>query len=234
MANRIYDIYLWKTIERIAFNPKGDTDLKKWLLQYFKFFRELREQSIDNDKPRGTKYVIEIDNLIMITFDKSFDLPKFKIEFTQNETNWIYEFDNKYLSELDIIDLFIKDFEKQKTNEGNKKQSNNKQFINKNIITEISNFTISKKNIEDVLKSMIEHPAIHVHLENISHEIRIGFNTKNPFLFLYHVAFQFSDYKNDFRNSVLKQSEFNRLVDIIERNINESTISSGVLFGLKK
>ena len=107
--------------------------------------------------------------------------------------------------------------------------------IDKAYLNKIKQNKPSREEIETILESMIAHPDLHVHYKYISQAVRLGFNTNNPFMFLYHLAFQLCDYKTDFRDSKMKQNEFKRLVDIVVNNIETQTaISSGVLFGLKK
>lgn len=210
MPDRIIYIYIWKTIERIAFSPKSEKDIKAWFKQYQKFVLQLWQRSPEFHK--SNIYTFEISDKTKILFRVPFDLPKFSIDFTLNETQQSFHYDNQYISELDLEQIFH-------------------YGLDKAFLKRLKANEINRNEIEIVLNSMIVHPANHVHFEQVSHNARIGFSTKNPFLFLYHLAFQFCDIENDFRNSELKQNEFNRLVEIIERNIKADTISSGVLFG---
>ncbi len=128
----------------------------------------------------------------------------------------IVEYDSEYLSELDCLDKIL--------------NLNNINQKDKNIIKEKPN----KDEIKKILTDFIVHPANHNHFESLSHSIRTNFNSKNPFFILFQLAFQLIDFDNDFTNSELKKNEFIRLVEIVERNIeNSSSVSSGELFDLK-
>jgi len=100
---------------------------------------------------------------------------------------------------------------------------------------------INKKNLVDVLKQKIVHPAIHIHLtdDKSLHEIRLGVATKNPFVFLYQFVFQMiAEKKNEgarlerYGNSPLKEIELNRLADLIGKEIENGRISPGKLLGI--
>ena len=100
---------------------------------------------------------------------------------------------------------------------------------------------INKKNLVDVLKQKIVHPAIHIHLtdDKSLHKIRLGVATKNPFVFLYQFVFQMiAEKKNEgarlerYGNSPLKEIELNRLADLIGKEIENGRISPGKLLGI--
>jgi hypothetical protein len=230
MPDKIIYIYIWKTIERIAFSPRGEKEIRDWLKQYASFIIKLKTGSREIIKAKNSIYDLNLDNL-KIRFSNCFNLPKFRIDLIQNEVVQYLEYDEKYISEQEIADYFIQAVEKQKNIKGKPTKQSINLFIDKQFAKKVSEYRITTNDIKIVLESMISHPAIHVHLEHISHEFRIGFNTKNPFLFLFHIAFQFCDLENNLHNSELKKNEFNRLVEIINRNIKADTISSGVLFG---
>lgn len=78
------------------------------------------------------------------------------------------------------------------------------------------------KEIDYILKGVIVHPAMHQHIEYselIPHHIRIINGINNPFLFLYQLAFQLGDCFSDFKKSELKNKEFNRITDLVWKNI---------------
>lgn len=129
----------------------------------------------------------------------------------------IVEYDSKYLSEMDYLPQIF--------------GLNNITPKDKDIIKKKPN----KGEIKKILTNFIVHPAIHNHIESLSHNIRTNFNSKNPFYILYQLAFQFIDIEKDFNNSALKQKEFDRLVSIVEKHIdNNLSVSSGELFNLNK
>ncbi|MBE9467081.1 MAG: hypothetical protein IMY72_02025 [Bacteroidetes bacterium] len=212
MLDKTTNIYLWTVIERMLFSPSGNKDIAKWFRQYHKFALKLWGKPEDYQK--GKDYAFKLDDKFQISFKTPFDLPKFSLEITQNTTKQSLHYDNTYFSELDLIRVFNSGIERAELNR-------------------IKQITPNRTNLEYLIHNMITHPALHFHYEDISHYIRLSFNTQNPFLFLYHFAFQFCDYKKDFRDSESKKHEFKRLVDLVEKNIGaQNVIPSGVLFGL--
>ena len=212
MLDKNTNIYLWTVIERMLFSPSGDKDIAKWFRQYHKFALKLWGKPEDYHKSK--EYTFKLDDKFQISFTTPFDLPKFSLEILQNTTKQSFHYDNIYFSELDLTDVF---------NLG----------IDRAELRRIKQIRPNRADLEYIIHNMIAHPALHFHYEDVSHFVRLSFNSKNPFLFLYHFAFQFCDYKKDFRHSDSKRAEFNRLVDLVENNIEAKTvISSGVLFGL--
>jgi len=141
-------------------------------------------------------------------------------EEIKNYSNGIpitYDYDNKFISEIDDFDNIFEltDF-----------KSVQKKEIKSNP---------TRDEIQEILQSFIVHPDLHIHFESLSHEIRANFASKNIFYLLYQIAFQLIDTENRFENSPSKKEELNRLVDIIESSLkSEKTISSGELFKFKK
>jgi len=214
MPDKITDIYIWKTIERILFAPKGKKDIAKWFRQYSKFIYTLWEAEPEFQKKKNIAF--NIDNKLTISFTTPFQLPKFSIDINQGEVEQNLHYDETYLSELDLDEMFH-------------------SGIDKKLLRDLKQIKPNKDNIYSVLNSMIVHPALHLHFKNISHFVRLNTNTKNPFLFLYQLAFQLTDYATDFRESDIKNKEINRLTDIAFKNIEaQIPISSGELFMLNK
>ena len=54
MPDKITDIYIWKSIERILFSPKGTKDINKWYKQYHKFVLNLWE--LNPEIHKGKEY----------------------------------------------------------------------------------------------------------------------------------------------------------------------------------
>jgi len=225
MLDKTTNIYIWTVIERILFSPISDKEIKSWFRQYYKFSLKLWEKEVDWNKSNNYKLVLN-DNF-QIFFKTPFDLPKFSVDISYKKAIQSIHYDNsKYFSKIDLVDIF---------NSG----------IDKEYLRKLKQVKPSREEIRNVLTSMIVHPDLHVHFykekfieeKDIkpSNYIRLGFNTNNPFMFLYHLAFQFCDYKTNFKESEMKQAEFKRLVDLVENNIEAKTvIPSGVLFGLGK
>lgn len=207
-------IFYWKAFERILFSPSGTNEIKKWFKQYHRFVLRLWDKPEDFHK--GKDFEFALSESIKVTFSTPFDLPKFSVDIDYSGSKQSLHYDDKYFSELDLTSVFD-------------------AGISAGELRSIRNTQLTRDNIKEILESMIVHPAIHMHYEDISHFVRLGFNTRNPFQFLYHLAFQLCDYKTDFRNSDRKKYEIDRLIDIIERNIaNNQRVASGVLFGLQR
>ena len=215
MLDKTTNIYLWTVIERMLFSPKGRKEIRRWFISYHRFTYKLWK--LDEHYPEHGEYVFKPIDKFRILFSTPFDLPKFSFEVIHNGAKQSFHYDDTYFCELDLTNLFS-------LNPG----------IDKAELSQIKQLKPGRKDLEYIIENMIIHPALHFHYEDVSHFIRLSFNTKNPFLFLYHFAFQFCDFKNDFRHSDSKKVEFNRIVDLVEKNIEKQTvIPSGMLFGLK-
>ena len=88
-----------------------------------------------------------------------------------------------------------------------------------------------RSDVAAVLNGMIFHPRCHTHLENLGikhvqlnqekgglelHEIRIGGGIENPYVFLFHIRYQFCLVHTDVR-----QDERLRLIDLFENAIRK-------------
>ncbi len=212
MLDNNVKVFYWKAFERILFSPASSNDIKKWFKQYHRFVLKLWNKPEDFHK--GKDFEFTLSESIKITFSTPFDLPKFSVDIDYYGSIQSLHYDDKYFSELDLTSIFD-------------------SGISGEELRRVRNIQLSRDDIKLILESMIVHPPIHIHYEDISHFVRLGFNTRNPFLFLYHLAFQLCDYKTDFRNSDRKKSEIDRLTGIIERNLaNNQRVASGELFGL--
>ncbi len=213
MLDKTTKIYYWTVIERILFTPISDKDKKRWFKQYHKFALKLWEK--EPEFPNRSDYEFLLNERFKISFSTPFNLPKFSINIDYANAKQCFHYDNDFFSELDLTNIFAR------------------EVLSQSELRRIRNVKLDRNDIEDILHNMIAHPAHHFHYEDISHYVRLGFNTRNPFLFLYHFAFQLCDYKTDIRNSDKKQDEFARIVDIVEKNIaNQDKVPSGELFGL--
>ncbi len=213
MPDRIEDIYLWRIIERMLFSPTGQGDINKWFKQYHRFVLKLWE--LNPEIHKGQQYSFNFNDIITVSFNIPFNIKNYSIDVSQKPLKQSLHYDGRYLSELDLINIF---------NDG----------IDKQLLHNIKQKKISSIQIERILNSMLVHPALHFHLEDLSHYVRLNFNTKNPFLFLYQLAFQLLDYKVDFRDSEKKQLEFKRLVEMVIKNIDyQNQIASGILLNSK-
>lgn len=104
-----------------------------------------------------------------------------------------------------------------------------------------------KGDIEAVLDGMIFHPRCHSHLENFgirqhvqldqdrdglsSHEVRIGGGIENPYIFLFHLRYQFCLVSKEVR-----QTERQRLIDLFNMSISSSkqNVNAKDLFNFKR
>ena len=139
----------------------------------------------------------------------------FRINFLieLNGTAVQFEYDSRYVCEFDYLD------------EHCKKEEISHEF--------------SGKELEELIKHKIKHPALHYHIKkkvpdkkqdkqtNFPHDIRITAAIKNPFLFLYQLSFQFLW---TFKEGQKQQNELKRLTKVILENKNRMTIPPGILF----
>lgn len=209
----------WKYIEKKAFKPENcSRDTKntlKWLRCLLLFFQDFYE--MENQYPGvscdGVKYVCENFRLpfISCTFSINVDLSGFSFSLKWDKTSLQFEYDARYKCEWDYI------------NEPGRYRMNP---------------DFNETELEFILENMIKHPAIHCHVfselwnktipGDSLHEIRIGMPTKNPFLFLYQLSFQFLSIFGEQK----KEKEFERLTGIIWEKKDEISISPGDLFDL--
>ena len=99
-------------------------------------------------------------------------------------------------------------------------------------------------DIQAVLEGMLFHPRHHSHLEDLGvtttlmetinhgvHQVRIGGNIENAYVFLYHLRYQFCIVSDSAR-----QEEQNRLIDLFMTAIleNSHTVPAGKLFNFKR
>ena len=99
-----------------------------------------------------------------------------------------------------------------------------------------------QRDIEAVLDGMLFHPRCHTHFEDLgilpvqldrdrgglsSHEVRIGGGIENPYVFLFHLRYQFC-----LVSSQARDDEKTRLIDLFENAIrnNDSTVNARNLF----
>lgn len=208
----------WNYIERKAFRPSKKKEIKKWLRCFVLFFNKVFEtgDSYPKIKEEKNKFLHEIVfELLDVTcsFDILVDLSKFSFDIKWKDTGLQFGYDRRYTCEFDYLDEHCRD-----------KRSD-----------------FSKEELEKVLESKIHHPALHYHIKgkifnkiqgeeiDFPHEIRIGLATKNPFLFLYQVSYQFLYVFGDDK----KQQELQRLAAVIfENKERKMEISPGVLFGI--
>ena len=214
----------WRYIEERAFlpdrsNPKSK-DIGKWLNQFLLFLNNLYEKDYGyiKIKPKNNKFRHKIcfEHDITCKFSIQDNLSKFSFLIEWKKTSLLFEYDKQYTCEFDYLDEHC---------------SGSNKF--------------NEDELKEVLMSQIHHPAIHCHIDakdldndegkrvDVPHGVRIGPANKNPFLFLYQLAFQFLYRLKDKYGLNKKEEELKRLTRVIFENKKEMEISPGVLFGIK-
>jgi hypothetical protein len=225
--------FAWKFIEKKVFLPSNKKDIIQWLQCYNAFlykFWEVPEQ-IESMFNLGKDNITGNITFTPLALNYSYSIPfnreKFDITIVLKDINsgeelsvgWQNGYDSTYFSELDFMDDVW-------------------PIVGKKI-NQLSKI-ITQDDVQFILNGIIAHPAIHQHIKyekKIPHHIRIGNSTKNPFLFLYQIAFQLGDYHHDLKNSDMKKGEFNRITDLVWENVikagkNNILVSGGQFFGL--
>ena len=213
---------LWNWVEAKAFNPRTERDKQAWLRCFHRSVHKIWgiEPDLENwKKPIKDrnhwcsdkdlrKLCLSLKPLRDSEIGFSYRIHKAKEEFSV----WLFYTRGCFQIDYDTTYLF--------------------EFRN-DLNTSIGVDEITKKDIEEVIKKRVYHPALHTHLKRESggdyyHHLRFGFATNNPFVILYQVAFQIIDYQND--RSVMRENEISRVAAIIYSNKNEVQISAGILF----
>ncbi|OGR13185.1 MAG: hypothetical protein A2097_14540 [Desulfobacula sp. GWF2_41_7] len=229
--NTAMSFFEWKLIEKKAFSPVQKKDIINWIRCYIKFldrFWELGGYSNYNyvsskDDISGTIAFSPLN--LECQYSINFNLEKFSITISLCETDagqeriikWKHEYDGKYFNEFEYID---KNWPLMKKNQQRGKK-------------------IAPEDIDHILEGIIAHPAIHQHIEcfGLPHHVRIGNAVKNPFLFLYQLAFQLGDCFTNSRESELKKAELVRVKELIWAKIiqdkkTKTPLSAGTFFNL--
>lgn len=204
--------YLWKLFEKKAFYPERDK-IVGWLHCYGRFLDSLwktggypifdiKPSSKDvggffDYGPLSLKYYINLD-LSLKKYHVSVELGGCDIQFS---------YDSKYFNELDVCE---KEWPSSRDYKAELKK-------------------VKEKDIENILMGKVAHPAIHQHIKykRVPHYIRIGISNKNPFFFLYQLAFQLCDCFQDFKDSDLKKKEFRRMKKLFFEYINKPDLKKG-------
>ena len=203
---------VWDMIERLAFRPKPP---ESWLGVYAKTLHGLWGvepiwgRFALNDHFDIPFFMLKCDYLI-----ESID--KYSVSLIQDPSTvrcyWQNHIDSKYLSKGSLYSA-----------SGRYPLQQRAQL---------------QRDIEAVLDGMIFHPRCHTHFEDLgvqldqskgglsSHEVRIGGGIENPYVFLFHLRYQFCLVSNHVR-----QTERQRLIDLFKRSIsNNQDVSAKDLF----
>ncbi|NOR05135.1 MAG: hypothetical protein GQ575_02365 [Deltaproteobacteria bacterium] len=209
---------VWDTIERIAFQPNSDSDRDTWLGVYAKTL-----YAFWNMEPIWTRF--GLDDEFIVTFLNlkcSYIIEsasKYEISFAHDSSDYLHwqtHVDPGFHSKISLQTTVGK-YPSQQMGE-------------------------LRRDLESVLNGMLFHPRCHTHLEKIgvlpmqldqdsgglsSHEVRIGGGIENPYVFLFHVRYQFCLVSDQVR-----QTERLRLIDLFEDAIKDKdkTVNASKLF----
>ena len=212
---------IWNKITRIAFAPEKQG---LWLRNYtgfLGFFHQnghtitFTDQRMEKECDLGgiIKLKIAVGDCYSIQISK--DLYTYFEEKDDNVTETIikrcdsFDFDNRYCSYFD----------------------HSIQIENP------SDAIFTEENIRKTINDFIAHPASHIHIKDVHEdEFRITTETKNPFVFLYQIAFQLLepgercdlDKEEGKRNR--KEIEITRISKVIYDNRDKDRIGPGLLF----
>jgi hypothetical protein len=212
---------VWDVIERIAFRPNPSAS---WLSVYAKTLHKLW-----GVEPNWSRF----------TPDDHFAVP-----FLTMNCNYLIESAAKYSASL------VQDSSKARCHWCNHIDP---AYLSKGSLYSASSATVRyprmqrtqlRGDIEAVLDGMIFHPRCHTHLEDLgirqvqldhdrgglsSHEVRIGGGIENPYVFLFHLRYQFCLVSNEFRNA-----ERHRLINLFVGSVeNNQNVNARDLFNFQ-
>ena len=206
---------VWDTIERLAFRPNPPA---RWLGVYAKaLHRFWGEQPVQNRFALADNFIVTCLNLKCCFFIESES--KYNISFVQDSSdclNWQFHVDPVFHSKASL-------------------QTSVDKYPNQQMGK-------LRRDVEAVLNGMLFHPRCHTHLEDLgishvqldqekgglsSHEARIGGGIENPYVFLFHLRYQFCLVHTDVR-----RDERLYLIDLFENAIRNktSTVTASDLF----
>lgn len=177
----------------MGFCPGSAKDQQGWLFQYGQSIKDFWETSypkpprLENGRITAVIDCTDILHLSMIyQVDSAYKFNvRFQYPFTLNNKQliWIHDVDGKFFCFPSQLFLIRDGLEK----------------------VALKKFEID--DVEAVIDGLLLHPKAHQHIESPinDHDIRIGGGLDNPFLFLFHLRYQFCPI------SVKKQKEKERL-----------------------
>jgi hypothetical protein len=203
MNQEIINAYLWQNIIRLGFSPQDDKTKNTWLYLYnrsLKSFWELDDYPENPSKARSKLYcTINCQTSLDITFEYTIEeLNKFTVRIMSPIDNlmWIHDYDNSFFTfpQNELLNFTNK----------------NKKAIK----------LISRPALQSVIESLMTHPTPHQHIESPidNHNIRIGGGIINPYLYLFHLRFQFCP------DQSRQEMELSRLITLFEKAIYENTV----------
>lgn len=199
---------VWDTIERIAFRPSSDSDRGAWLGVFAKTLYVLwGMEPMWVRFGQDDEFIVTFPNLKCRYIIES--ASKYEISFVHDSSDclhWQTHVDPGFLSKSSL-------------------QTTLGRYPGQQICE-------LPRDVESVLNGMLFHPRCHAHLEDLgvrnvqldqdsgglsSHEVRIGGGIENPYVFLFHVRYQFCLVSNQVR-----QAERQRLIDLFVRSIRDN------------
>jgi len=212
---------VWDTIERIAFLPSSDSDRCAWLGVYAKTLHKLwGMESMWNYF--GSNDIFDIPFLYLKCDYTIENAEKYSVSLqdsSDSRSYWQNDIDSEYLSKASL-------------------HSANGPYPH-------LQRAHLQRDIEAVLDGMLFHPRCHAHLEDIgvrhvqldpdsgglsSHKVRIGGGIENPYVFLFHIRYQFCLVADQIR-----RTEKKRLIGLFENAIrNNSTVNARDLFDYQR
>ncbi len=216
MDKQMVRAYLWKAIVRLGFCPVSQKEKKSWLIQYSRSVKQFwripsypTPPGQDNGKLNGHIDCTDLFNLVLeYTVDS---MEKFTVRFC-------------YTFPSDGKELFMWTHDVDERAEKSYCFSPQPFFCLQQEKAALKIFT--NKDIEAVIDGLLLHPKAHQHLESPidKHEIRIGGGIDNPFLYLFHLRYQFCPFL-DTRNA-----EKDRLVTLFADALRtQSVITANTL-----
>ena len=208
---------VWDTIERLAFRPKSPAN---WLSVYAKTLHKLwRMDQMWVRFGLDDEFIVTFLNLKCSHYIESES--KYNISFLHGSSgclHWQTHVDPGFHSKASL-QTSVANYPRQQIGE-------------------------LRRDVEAVLNGMLFHPRCHAHFEDLgvqhvqldkdsgglkSHEIRIGGGIENPYVFLFHLRYQFCLVADQVR-----QTERQRLIDLFERAIrNTETVNANKLFNFR-
>lgn len=209
---------VWDTIERLAFRPNPPAS---WLGVYAKTLHALW-----GVEPMWDRF--GLDDTFIVTF-LNLKCSHFVESESKYEFSFVHDSSDCFLWKIHVDPGFLSKASLQTCGDRYPRRQMGKL----------------SRDVKDVLDGMLFHPRCHVHLEDLGirhvqldpekgglklHEIRIGGGIENPYVFLFHLRYQFCLVHTDVR-----RNERVRLIDLFENAIknNDSTVNARDLFNFR-
>lgn len=198
---------VWDIIERLAFQPKSESDQRTWLGVYAKTLHKFwgLEPMWQNF---SSSHIFDIPFLGMKCGYNIESMEKYSIslmDLSENGNYWQSHIDPGYISKASLHSVTDRYPNPQKG--------------------------CLQRDVEAVLDGMLFHPRCHSHIEDIgaqniqldldsgglsSHEVRIGGGVENPYIFLFHLRYQCCLVAD-----LIRKDEKQRLIDLFCDSIRD-------------